>query len=196
MVIDKLNNQPLILGAPLGITLTPNHVLQVFKDCYGDEINPDATVQHQLSRWNVALNLFNFFWEQEYTRRRLTVTWNEQGRSPQVGDVVLFKNEPIYCHPISAARVEALFRRNNGDVYGATISYRREVGGHNIIVNRHLNQLYPFINVEKQQLQETIHGLAEDSVEDSVEENLASECQTQHFRAQDEFHTDSTSSEQ
>ena len=75
MVIDKLNNRPLILGAPLGITLTPNHVLQVFKDCYGDKINPDVTVQHQLSRWKIALNLFNSLWEQEYTRRRLTVTW-------------------------------------------------------------------------------------------------------------------------
>ena len=39
MVINKLNNRPLILGAPLGITLTPNHVLQGFKECYGDEIN-------------------------------------------------------------------------------------------------------------------------------------------------------------
>ena len=27
LVIDKLNNWPPILGAPLGITLTPNHVL-------------------------------------------------------------------------------------------------------------------------------------------------------------------------
>ena len=65
MVIDKLNNWPLILGAPLGITLTPNHVLQGFKDCYEDEINPDTTVQHQLSRWKIALNLFNSLWEQE-----------------------------------------------------------------------------------------------------------------------------------
>ena len=46
MVIDELNNRPLILGAPLGITLTPNHILQGFKECYGDEINPDTPVQH------------------------------------------------------------------------------------------------------------------------------------------------------
>ena len=122
MVIDKLNNRPLILGDPLGITLIPNHVLLGFKDCYGYEINPDATVQHQLSRWKIALNLFNSIWEQEYTRRRLTITWKEQGRSPQVGDVVLFKNEPIYCHPISAARVEVLLRRKNRDVYCTTSS--------------------------------------------------------------------------
>ena len=29
-VIEKLNNRPLILGSPLGITLTPNHFLQGF----------------------------------------------------------------------------------------------------------------------------------------------------------------------
>ena len=33
-IIDKLNNRPLILGAPLGITLTPNHVLLGFRNCY------------------------------------------------------------------------------------------------------------------------------------------------------------------
>ena len=31
-VIEKLNNRPLILRAPLGITLTPNHVLQAFRE--------------------------------------------------------------------------------------------------------------------------------------------------------------------
>ena len=39
-----------------------------------------------------------------YIRRRLMVTWKDQGSVPQVGDIVLFKNEPIYCHSISAAR--------------------------------------------------------------------------------------------
>ena len=122
MVIDKLNNRPLILGTPSGITPTFNHVLQGFRECYGDEIYPDAPVQHQLSRWKIILNLFNSLREQEFTRRRLTITWKEQGMIPQVGDVVLFKNEPIYCHPISAARVEVLLRRKNRDVYCPTSS--------------------------------------------------------------------------
>ena len=81
---------------------------------------------------------------------------------PQVRDMVLFKNEPIYCHEISAARVQAVLRRKNGDVYGATISYRRKVEGRNILVNRHLNQLYPFMGVEKSKPQEQIQGLVED----------------------------------
>ena len=135
LVIDKLNNRPLILGASLGITLTPNQVLLGFRECYGDKINPDVSVQHQLSRWRIVLNLYYSLWEQEYTRRRLTVSWKEQGLVPQVGNIVLFKNKPIYRHAISAARVKALLWRKNRDVYCATICYRREVGGLSISVN-------------------------------------------------------------
>ena len=95
-VIEKLNNRPLILGAPLGITLTPNHVLQGFRECFGDEVKPTASINHQISRWNVVLNLFHSLWEQEYTRCKFTVTWKDQGNLHQIGDIVLFKNEPIY----------------------------------------------------------------------------------------------------
>ena len=49
-VIEKLNNRPLILGAPLGITLTPNHVLQGFRECFRDEVNPTASINQQISR--------------------------------------------------------------------------------------------------------------------------------------------------
>ena len=35
-VINKINNRPLILGAPLGIIITPNHVILGFRDCYRD----------------------------------------------------------------------------------------------------------------------------------------------------------------
>ena len=112
-VIEKLNNQPLILWAPLGITLTPNHVLQGIREGFGDEVNPVAPINQQISRWNVALNMFQALWEQEYTRRRFTVTWKNQGSLPQIGDIVLFKNEPIYKNPISASRVEQLFEHFN-----------------------------------------------------------------------------------
>ena len=44
MVIEKINDRPLILGAPLGITLTPNHILLGFRNTHGDEINPDIPV--------------------------------------------------------------------------------------------------------------------------------------------------------
>ena len=96
------------------------------------------------------------------------MTWKNQGLVPKVGDIVLFKNEPIYRHSISAARVQALLRRKNGDVYGATICYRREVGGRSISVDRHLNQLYPFMGVEMTEPQEQIQGLAEDGAAGTV----------------------------
>ena len=128
LVIDKLNNHPLTLGAPLGITLMPNHVLLGFRKCYRDEINHDVPIQHQISRWRIAVNLYNSLWEQECTRKRLTVALKEQGFVSQVGDIVLFKNKPVYHHKISAARVYNLLRRKNGDVYCTMICYRREVG--------------------------------------------------------------------
>ena len=53
-VIEKLNNRPLILGAPLGITLTPNHVLQGFREGFRDQVNsvtpiPDSTEARNLA---------------------------------------------------------------------------------------------------------------------------------------------------
>ena len=135
-----------------------------------------------MSRWNVVLNLFHSLWEQEYTRRKFTVTWKDQGTLPQVGDIVLFKNEPIYKNPISAARVEQLLFRKNRDIYGATISYRCEVGGRKMIVDRHLNQLYPFMNLEAQHPQELIPSLTSDSTE---ARNLAPSSRLES--TQDEF---------
>ena len=96
LVTDKINSRPLILGAPLGITLMPNHILLGFRDSHGDEVNPDVPVQHQLSQWKVILNLFNSLWTQEYTRRRLTVTWKQQGSVPQVGDIILMFRIRVY----------------------------------------------------------------------------------------------------
>jgi len=55
-----------------------------------------------------------------------------------------------------------------------------------------MNQLFPFLDVEKQLPQDTIHGLAEDS----AAEDLAPDNSTQHLSAQDECHTDPASLEQ
>ena len=126
--------------------------------------------------------MFHSLWEQEYTRPKFTVTWKDQGNLPQVGDIVQFMNEAIYKNPFSAARVEQLLSRKNGDVYGATISYRREVGGCKIVVERHLNQLYPFMNLEAQHPQELIPSLTSDPTE---ARNLAPSSRPEP--AQDEF---------
>ena len=120
LVIDKINNRPLILAAPLGITLTPNHILLWFRDSPGDEINLEVSVQHQLSRWKIVLSLFNSLWMQKYTRHRLMVTWKKQGLVPQVGDTILFCNKPIHCHchqsPCPAQEEERRCLRSNSRV--------------------------------------------------------------------------------
>ena len=100
-----------------------------------------------------------------------------------MGDIVLFKNEPIYRHTISAARVQALLQRKNRDVYGATICYRREVGGRSITVNRHLNQLYPFMGVEMAEPQEQILGFAEDGAAGTIAPSAGTQLRT----TQDKF---------
>ena len=55
-----------------------------------------------------------------------------------------------------------------------------------------MNQLFPFLGVEKQLPQETIHGPAENS----VAEDLAPDSSTQHISAQDELHTDPANPDQ
>jgi hypothetical protein len=55
-----------------------------------------------------------------------------------------------------------------------------------------MNQLFPFLDLEKQLPQETIHGLAEVS----IAEDLAPDNSTQHLPAQDESYTDPASPEQ
>ena len=41
-----------------------------------------------------------------------------------------------------------------GDVYGATVEYRRSIGGRLIRVKRHLNQLCPFMGSHEHELGE------------------------------------------
>ena len=58
-----------------------------------------------------------------------------------------------------------------------------EVGGRTILVDRHLNQLYPFMGVEKAEPQEQTHGL----VKDRAAKTLAPDTGTQLGAAQDKF---------
>ena len=49
LVIQKINDRPLILEAPQGITLTPNYVLLGFRNTHEEEVNPDIPIQQQLT---------------------------------------------------------------------------------------------------------------------------------------------------
>ena len=74
------------------------------------------------------------------------------------------QDKPIYKHDLSAARITQLLWRTNGDIYGAQIQYRREVGGRLMSVNRHLQHLYPFMEVETTAPQEIITSLQDNGV--------------------------------
>ena len=129
---------------------------------HGDEINLEISVQRQLTIWQICLLTFRSLWIQEFTFCNFLIVWKEQGQSPNLGDIVLFRNKHCYKHQLSAARITNLLKRKNGDVYAATIEYRREVGGRIISFNRPLRQLYPFMNIETAEPQEQITGLNED----------------------------------
>ena len=51
------------------------------------------------------------------------MVWKNQTIISKVGDIVLFKNKPIYKYNLSAARIIQLLWRRNNDVYRATIEY-------------------------------------------------------------------------
>ena len=93
---------------------------------------------------------------------QLPVVWKEQSQAANIGDIVLFRNKPCYKHQLSAARITDLLKRKSGDIFAATIKYRREVGGRTIPVNRSLRHLYPFMNVETAEPQERITSLDKD----------------------------------
>ena len=83
MVTEKVNDCPLILGAPQGIT--PNHILLGFRKTHGEEVDLEVQVQHQLIRWQTCLSVFYSLWIQEFTRRRFNMIWKNQTITPKVG---------------------------------------------------------------------------------------------------------------
>ena len=67
LVIQKVNNRPLILGALLGITLTPNHILPWIQEHPGRGDQPEiklhkCTVCEIAVQFNNLTVLFNLFY--------------------------------------------------------------------------------------------------------------------------------------
>ena len=105
LVIKKLNDRPLILGTPLGITLTPNHVLQGS----GILMETKSTQRLQFSTSSTVCSPLDL-WIQEFTCHNFLIVWKEQGQGPELGDIVLFRNEPCYKLQLSAARIMNLLK--------------------------------------------------------------------------------------
>ena len=54
MVREKVNDWPLILGAPQVISITPNHILLGFRNSHGEEVNLDVPDSINLSDGRLA----------------------------------------------------------------------------------------------------------------------------------------------
>jgi len=164
-VMQKVNDRPLILGLPIGVTLTPNHVLHGFPGDFHGEEKLSFPVSQQLQRWRTALQVFGNLWCEEYARRNYHVIWAHQGKVPKINDLVLIRNEPRYAQPHTIARVVSLLTRPNGDIYGAKVEFRRQLQGRMIQVERHLHQLSPFMDMELENSSEIVHGLSSDDAQ-------------------------------
>ena len=83
-------------------------------------------------------------------------------------------------------RITNLLKRKNGEIFAATIEYRREVGGRVISVNRSLRHLYPFMNVETAEPQERIPGLDKDGAAGTTAPGAAAaeEIQDEFFQTE------------
>ena len=138
-VMQKVNDRPLFLGLPIGVKLTPNHVLHGFPGDFHCEEKLSFPVGQQLQRWRTALQVFGNLGCEEYARRNYHVIWAHQGKVPKINDLVLNRNEPRYAQPHTIARVVSLLNRPNGDICGAKVKYRRQLQGRMIQVERHLH---------------------------------------------------------
>ena len=162
-VTQKINDRPLVLGMPPGISITPNHVLHGFSDEFiGETEDIHPPINQQLQRRNNVLDKFGSVWEQEFASRRYNVVWNGQRVTPKVGDLVLIKNEPHYKHQFTIARITTLLAKPSGDIYAAKVQFRRNLGGSFIEVERHLRDLAPFIEMETSQAEENLPNIRPD----------------------------------
>ena len=110
-----------------------------------------------------CLDLFRQSWEAEFSRRSQLVQGGKKSFSPEIRDIVLVKGES--GDRMILGLVVELPHDSLGDVYGATVEYRRSVRGKLIHVKRHLNQLCPFMGSHKHKLEllmETVRILEDD----------------------------------
>ena len=151
-ITSIVNDRPLILAAPLGLSLTPNDILQFKSGDFVGSWENETKVGKQLERVKRCLDLFRQSWEAEFSRRSQLVPGGKKSFSPEVRDIVLVKGES--GDRMILGLVVELHHDSLGDVYGATVEYRRSIGGKLIRVKRHLSKLCPFMEGHKHELGE------------------------------------------
>ena len=75
---------------------------------------------------------------------------DKSNKHPETGDIVLIKGEA--GDRLLLGLVVDLHQDKNGDIYVATIEYRRSVGGCLLQVKRHMGHLSPFMSRAEHQL--------------------------------------------
>ena len=131
--------------------MTPNDILQFKSGDFVGSWENETKVGKQLSRVKRCLDLFRQSWEAEFSRRSQLVQGGKKSFSPEIRDIVLVKGES--GDRMILGLVVELHHDSLGDVYGATVEYRRSIGGKLICVKRHLNQLCPFMGSHEHELE-------------------------------------------
>ena len=97
------------------------------------------------------------------SRVQQVVQGGKKSFSPELRDIVLVKGES--GDRMLLGLVVELHHDSHGDVFGATVEYRRSVGGKLICVKRHLNHLCTFMGKDEHELElpmETVRIVEDD----------------------------------
>ena len=187
-ITDKVNNRPLVLSAAVGLTLTPNDILHGSSHQYAGAEDSTTSIGLQLQRLKKCIGLFHTSWQTEFSRRSLLVHGDRSNIHPEKGDVVLIKGEA--GDRLLLGLVVDLHLDTNGDVYAATVEYRRSPGGRLLRVKRHMSHLGRFMSRSEHELEAVDlnadvtddlvgpvgQGSGQPLVPDEVEDELFHDC--------------------
>ena len=150
-VEDVANSRPLVLGLPIGITITPNDLLKGRQEDFQGSWEGSSKVAKQMNRIQENIKLFYHTWSGEMMRRNRPVKNRIANNEICMGDIVFVKGE--IKERMILGRVVEVHKDRNGSVFSATVEYRRSVGGRMIQVSRHLDDLARFMEREEVELE-------------------------------------------
>ena len=152
-IANIANNRPLVIGMPIGVTLTPNDILLGRQGEYKGSWDGKTKVAAQLARVQENLRLFHERWQGELFRRNRKVKNKTENDKIEEGDIVLIRGDGQERTVLG--RVLEVYRDRTGAKFSAMLEYRRSIGGKMIRVKRHLNELSRFMSRDEVELE---HG--------------------------------------
>ena len=149
-ITNQVNNCPLVLSVAVGLTLTPNDILHCTLHPFTGAEHSVTSVGLQMKRLKKCIELFHDSWQTEFSRRSALVHGDRSNKHPAKGDVVLIKGEA--SKRLLLGLVVDVHMDKNGDVFAATVQYRRSPGGRLLRMKRHMCHLSPFMIKEEHDL--------------------------------------------